>query len=336
MCIIAYIPQGKQIQEKTIRFMFKGNPDGAGIMWKPKDGAPIEIRKGFMKVEELIEAYYNIPQECDKAIHCRIATSGKVSTACCHPFPVRAKTNAMREAVDSASVALMHNGIITYTTPAKGMASDYSDTMLFASRILYPLQKQLNEWHIQTLIENSTTSRLLIFRQDGEPLVLGDWKFEDGIYYSNGNYKASVYGNGYGYGGCYGYGSWLDKHDWNATTKKWEPKTSTSTEKPKSETKASQAVIELTPEEDDIEDQLDGYNNDDMWEYYITIPEEDTRTNMEIENDILEAFDELGHDVLDLYTEDYISQGIAGRSVYALICGQLSPDVETIAGFALE
>lgn len=329
MCIIAYIPQGKQIQEKTIRFMFKGNPDGAGIMWKPKDGAPIEIRKGFMKVEELIEAYYNIPQECDKAIHCRIATSGKVSTACCHPFPVRAKTNAMREAVDSASVALMHNGIITYTTPAKGMASDYSDTMLFASRILYPLQKQLNEWHIQTLIENSTTSRLLIFRQDGEPLVLGDWKFEDGIYYSNDNYKAKAYGSYSGYGGCYGYGGW--NYGYDSYGKKGATK---DTLKTQSTTKASKAVAE-TVVNDDFEDQYDGYN-DDIWEYYITIPDGETRSDMEVENDIFEALESFGHEVMELETEEWVSKGKSGRSVHVVIYGQLPEEITTIAGYDIE
>ena len=328
MCIIAYIPQGKQIQEKTIRYMFKGNPDGAGIMWKPKDGAPIEIRKGFMKVEELIEAYYAIPQECEKAIHCRIATSGKISVACCHPFPVRAKTTAMREAVDSAPVALMHNGIITYTTPAKGMASDYSDTMLFASRILYPLQKKLNEYHIQTLIENSTTSRLLIFRQDGETLVMGDWKFEDGIYYSNSNYKATSYG------GYYGYGGWQGDYSWNAINKKWEPKANTTT-KPKAETKASQVLVEVEPQ-DDFADQPDGFDEEDVWEYYFDIPQSETRSDMEIENDIFEALENYGHEVIEIYTEEYKSKGgVTNRAVYARIIGQIPEEIYDVAGFEI-
>jgi hypothetical protein len=297
-------------------------------MWKPKDGAPIEIRKGFMKVEELIEAYYNIPQECEKAIHCRIATSGKVSTACCHPFPVRAKTTAMREAVDSAPVALMHNGIITYTTPAKGMASDYSDTMLFASRILYPLQKQLNEWHIQTLIESSTTSRLLIFRQDGEALVFGDWKFEDGIYYSNDNYKAKPYGSYGGYGGCYGYGGW--NYGYDSSSKKGVTKDTPKYETPKT----TQALVKAEVV-DDFEDQFDGYE-DDVWEYYITIPDEETRSDMEVENDIFEALETFGHEVYEIETEEWVSQGKPTRSVHAVIHGQLPEEISTVAGYDIE
>lgn len=209
MCIIAYAPKGAQVKDETIKVMFEGNPDGAGIMYKPTDSAQVEIRKGFMTVDALLKAYHEIPVECEKAIHCRIATSGKVSAACCHPFPVRAKTSAMKAAKDTAPMALMHNGIIGYCTPVKGMKADYSDTMLFASRILYPLQKMLDKDALQTLIEESTTSRLLIFRANAETLVLGDWKFDDGVYYSNGSYKpipqikrvAGKYGSYYPYGG---------------------------------------------------------------------------------------------------------------------------------------
>lgn len=211
MCIIAYAPKGSQIKEETIKIMFKGNPDGAGLMWKPNEFSPVEIRKGFFKVEDLIKAYNEIPVECEKAIHCRIATSGKISTACCHPFPVRSKADAMMEARDRAEIALMHNGMISYCTPVQGMKSPYSDSMLFAKRFLYPLAKQLDQECIQELIENSTSSRLLIMRQGKETLTLGDWKFEDGVYYSNGNYKehpVTAYGKYWGnYYGGYSYTS---------------------------------------------------------------------------------------------------------------------------------
>ena len=191
MCIIAYAPKGAQIKEETIKIMFQGNPDGAGIMWKPTDNSKVEIRKGFMKVDDLIKAYSEIPVECEKAIHCRIATSGKISTACCHPFPVRAKTSAMKQAKDTASIALMHNGMINYCTPRQGMKAAYSDTMLFAAKYLYPAQKLLDSEWLTTLIEESTTSRLLIMREFGETIMLGSWQFSDGVYYSNGNYKAT-------------------------------------------------------------------------------------------------------------------------------------------------
>lgn len=209
MCIIAYAPKGATISEKTIREMFKYNPDGAGIMWKPSDKSNVEIRKGFMKVDDLLNAWKKVPQKCEKAIHCRIATSGKVSVGCCHPFPVRDTTTAMRDAVDNAHMAVMHNGIINYCNPMKGMLADYSDSMLFASRILYPLQNELDKSSIQTLIENSTTSRLLIFRSNGVTLKFGTWHYENGVYYSNTTFMDKgryAYYGGFWNGGYYNNG----------------------------------------------------------------------------------------------------------------------------------
>lgn len=213
MCIIAYAPEGVQIADKTIEVMFRKNPDGAGIMWKPTSDSQVEIRKGFMKVEDLLEAYHQIPKECEKAIHCRIATSGKVSAGCCHPFPVRPKTTAMREKVDRANMALMHNGVFHFATPLKGMKANYSDSMLFAAKFLYPMQKMLDMECLQTLIEEASSSRLLIMRYNAETIMLGDWQCDKGVFYSNGTYKETYAVKSYDWGkswkasgGCYGYG----------------------------------------------------------------------------------------------------------------------------------
>ncbi len=233
MCIIAYIPEGKQISDEVIHRMFKNNPDGAGIMWKPLNQNIVEIRKGFMTVEKLLAAYHQVPVECEKAIHCRIATSGKVGTGCCHPFPVRAKTSAMMNGKDNTVMAIMHNGMIDYCTPQKGMKSNVSDSMIFAEKVLFPMRKMLDKPYARMLIENSTSSRLLIFRAYDETLMFGNWHFDDGVYYSNTTYKPTTYSfRGYNYG-CdydyydgYGYGNWrayLDKKPAANTTKNANP-----------------------------------------------------------------------------------------------------------------
>ncbi len=189
MCIIAYVPKMENVSEDTIKTMFLGNPDGAGLMWKTDDKSAVQIRKGFMKVEDLIQAYNEIPTDCERAIHCRIATAGKISVACCHPFPIRAKVSAMKNGTDKAELALMHNGVISYANPSKGLKADYSDSMNFAAKFLYPLRYQLDKDCVQTLIEESTPSRLLIMRQGAETIMLGNWECEDGVYYSNDSYK---------------------------------------------------------------------------------------------------------------------------------------------------
>ena len=192
MCIIAYFPKKSNVKEETIRTMFENNPDGAGIMWKESYDSPVRINKGFFKVEDLIEAFNKIPASCERAIHCRIATAGKISTACCHPFPIRPKVDAMKAAEDSADMALMHNGVISYANPTQGIKANYSDSMNFAAKFLFPLRRQLDKECVQTLIEESTPSRLLIMREGAETLMLGDWKYDGGVYYSNTTYKPYV------------------------------------------------------------------------------------------------------------------------------------------------
>ncbi len=194
MCIIAYAKNGVKIEENVIRTMFEGNPDGAGVMWKPLDGGNIEIRKGFMDVESLLKAWNKIPVECEKAIHCRIATSGKISKGCCHPFPVRPKTDMMKKAVDKCYMALMHNGVISQCTPKNGMKATCSDTMVFAAKYLYPLQKQIDKECIQDLLESFVESRLLIMRANAPTIMLGNWVEDKGVYYSNTSYKDYGYG----------------------------------------------------------------------------------------------------------------------------------------------
>lgn len=214
MCIIGYAPAGVKIEERTIKTMFSCNSDGAGIMWKPLEGGNVMIRKGFMKVEDLIEAYNEIPVECEKAIHCRIATSGKISIGCCHPFPVRIKTSMMKKTVDKCHMALMHNGVISPCAPLSGMKADYSDSMLFAAKFLYPLQKQLDKECVQELLESYTSSRLLIMRGGAETIMLGDWIKDEatGAYFSNSTYKDI------GWGYC----------DWRATKSYSESNTGAS------------------------------------------------------------------------------------------------------------
>lgn len=199
MCIIAYAKSGVQIKERVIKTMFAANPDGAGIMWKPKEGGSVQIHKGFMNVADLLKAWAEIPVESDKAIHCRIATSGKISAACCHPFPVRPKTSMMTKASDKCYMALMHNGVIHQCTPTKGMKANYSDSMLFAAKYLYPLQKQIDKECVQDLLEDFSNSRLLIMRENGDTIKLGRWIESDGVYYSNDSFEDV----GWGY-----YGKW--------------------------------------------------------------------------------------------------------------------------------
>ena len=110
-------------------------------------------------------------------------------------------------------MALMHNGVFSFATPKKGMKANYSDTMIFAAHYIFPLQKQLDMECVQTLIEEASTSRLLIFRRNADTIMLGNWQCDKGVFYSNGGYKPTPLYDYYGYGKkgsswgkCYGFG----------------------------------------------------------------------------------------------------------------------------------
>lgn len=237
MCIIAYVKPNHKITDATIKIMFKGNPDGAGIMYQKSPRDNVRIIKGFMNVDALIKAFREIPETYERAIHCRIATAGRVSVQCCHPFPVRSLADNMMQAKDETPVAFMHNGVISWCNPKGGMTSEYSDTMLFGKRILYPVRKQLDAKHIQDMIEHSIcNSRLLVFRRGGAPLMFGDWKKDsNGVMYSNDHYKEYTYK----YSGC--YGGWNNSYGYSyygSTTKSTTKSTTTKevAKSPKQET----------------------------------------------------------------------------------------------------
>ena len=319
MCIIAYAPSGVAIKEETIRIMFKGNPDGAGLMWKPTDNSLVEIRKGFFKVEELIKAYNKIPVDCEKAIHCRIATAGKISVGCCHPFPVRAKTEAMTKAKDKADVVLMHNGVISYCNPKQGMKASYSDSMLFAKDILYPLSKQLDRKPIQTLIEESTDSRLLIMRQYGETLMFGNWKFEDGVYYSNSNYKPWQERFSFTKRGCYGYdyGDYWWKYD----------KASTAKSDGKSEV---QSNVEKALNDDGYDDCC---NPSDYYGYWIDVDITGHDTD-DASSLVIECLEEEGVFVNDYWVEKHAEKSFLSLEVESI--NPISLTLDSIAGYPVQ
>ena len=189
MCIIAYVPAGEQIPAHTIKTMFRNNPDGAGIMWKDTERGVISIEKGFMTLSELLAAWKRIPKNAERAIHCRIATSGKISAACCHPFPMSKDIKDCFVTQIDYGAAVMHNGIIPFCTPDEGMLSNVSDTMLFTTKVLAQLKSKLDSEFIRSMIEESINySRLLIFRANKSTLFFGHWFKNNGVYYSNESY----------------------------------------------------------------------------------------------------------------------------------------------------
>lgn len=196
MCIAVYIPKHQNISDEIIRNCFMNNPDGAGIMYQK--AGKVTIKKGFFSVEELIKAFREIPTKYHRALHCRIATSGKISAQCCHPFPITDDLKQMGVAEQTVNGAVIHNGVISFCTPHEGLLSPYSDTMLFTKDYLHYLGDMVLGRQFKKLFEEASTSKLLIFKGKKIALV-GKWTEDNGVFYSNTGYKSSYklyYGKG--------------------------------------------------------------------------------------------------------------------------------------------
>lgn len=92
MCIIAAKPAGVKMPSRdTIRTMWAGNPDGAGVMYA-QDGK-VRIDKGFMKLSDLEAHLDKLERSLDLTatgvvLHFRITTHGGTCPENCHPFPL--------------------------------------------------------------------------------------------------------------------------------------------------------------------------------------------------------------------------------------------------------
>lgn len=123
MCVIASLPRGKNITNKSLDQMWMRNPDGGGIAWI-QDGK-IQVYK-TMKLKEFKRKFKEVTSkygDSDILVHMRIATHGSVCIDNNHPFHVDTQT------------VFAHNGImpIEFHPPAK---SDLSDTRYFNKVLL--------------------------------------------------------------------------------------------------------------------------------------------------------------------------------------------------------
>lgn len=194
MCVIAVYEKGLVLNENELKNCFTGNPNGAGLMYQ-KDGK-VHIEKGFMKWETFWEAAKRLPSDVDRVFHFRIATSGKISAACCHPFPVCDDYKKMSLASCDTPMGFAHNGVLDDFEPKKGMKSTYSDSMKFGKEVLFHLGNLLNERSVRDLIELYTTSRFAIMTPKNTYMI-GSWEQsrESGAFYSNTSYEGYRYLN---------------------------------------------------------------------------------------------------------------------------------------------
>ena len=203
MCIVIYAPAGVVVPEEHFENSFIGNSDGAGIMYNDKEN--VIIKKGFMKYQDFLDYAVNVPEDCDRVYHFRIATAGKISKEVCHPYPVVNNIKAMLCTDVVCDVAAAHNGIISWCNPVKQLQSNVSDSMVFLSSYLYPHRNTIfKSESFREIISHASGSKFAFMNKTSVKLV-GSFIEENGVFYSNSSYKSRVfpYYNGGYYGGKY-------------------------------------------------------------------------------------------------------------------------------------
>ena len=198
MCVIVYKPAGQPMPGmSTLSACWAANRDGAGFM-RPEGGS-VRIRKGFMEWDDFAETLEAEIASCDAealpfALHFRIATHGAVKPGCCHPFPVCCSASQMRRIEQTAAIGFMHNGVLTGLPTSDAV----SDSMSFAKRVLSPLDRLsgdlLGDADMRKVIGASTQgSRFLLMDGTGDVRIFGRWIADDGVMFSNDNWRRRVY-----------------------------------------------------------------------------------------------------------------------------------------------
>ena len=226
MCVAIYVPANVETPSlEILKKCWDANPDGAGfaIRKKSSDGKfNIEIHKGFMKWKKFEEAFKKYALDKyneDLLLHFRITSKGTTCKGNTHPFPFTDNVQSLQSTSIKVNYAMIHNGTMPITPEVK----DISDTMELAMRIYKgKFYKDIDSF-LHLLDGFIGTSKLAIMDYKTVHL-LGDWKTENGVYYSNLNwqysYKSCSY-NGRNYG--YTWNSWYGDDD-DGCADYWEDK----------------------------------------------------------------------------------------------------------------
>lgn len=196
MCVIAYFEKDRELNKVELENCFEANPDGAGLMYYDKNKEMVHIQKGFMDFDSFWEVASKLPTSLDRVFHFRIATSGKISGACCHPFVVSDNYEKMSRTDVWGRMGMVHNGVMYDYTPAEGMKSKHSDTMQFIKEVVSQLPEDvIMNTALQTLWNKAMgTNKYIVLSRQGTA-VIGNFtqSQESGALYSNTSYMTPRY-----------------------------------------------------------------------------------------------------------------------------------------------
>lgn len=194
MCVI-FIAESKRPTPEQVAAMYEANGDGCGFAYRINDGLdkdknPINPRvrweKGLMTLAEAQKMAAELP--LPYVGHCRIQTVGGKKAALCHPFPILKNVPLDLKGTTNGFV-LFHNGHwgswrtsvleAVWKTGAQIPSGKWSDSRAMA----------WSAAHFGTAILEFIDEKSVAYSADKVDLTGKDWDEEDGVWYSNKNWK---------------------------------------------------------------------------------------------------------------------------------------------------
>ena len=234
MCIAVIKPKNVDFPTKEqLKNCFDSNPHGAGFMYS--DGENLIIKKGFMSFKSFMEAFEKENISKDKLVffHFRIATHGLIDEGNTHPFPITKNIDMQRQQESVfKGYGLIHNGIFHYDKEEflkYDVNNLISDTMLFAIQIQEAFEKDMtdinnlntisdaivyamckNSEAINNAISNNIIgyNKVAIMNEKEELFKYGNWIEDNGVFYSNTDYKYSYDYSSMMYNMCGGWNNY--------------------------------------------------------------------------------------------------------------------------------
>lgn len=181
--------------KSILKNCWNNNPDGAGYMYRTGKG--VIGSKGYMKQKALISALAvkeRLFNGSDLVIHFRWATHGLRDHTATHPFPLSTDTKDLTKSSWKGEAGLAHNGII-----ANYGTKDLSDTQDFIFSDLGHFNSLADRPEVLKYLESKGGRYALMTSR--KTYLIGSFLQDDGVYYSNSDYKYSIksykYSQGY-------------------------------------------------------------------------------------------------------------------------------------------
>lgn len=198
MCLITVAPKGTNKNSdflfNSLKYSANNNQDGSGFMYKRNGENFVNLEKGYWDVNELIEDIkkLNLTEEDELVVHHRIATKGEISQSNTHPFIV----SEDEDEIGSVSVSNIEKPVMAHNGGFSGYGNELqSDTFCFVKEIvaqpeLIALLKRSPKIYAEAISGRLGSNKLAFLFPDRDLVLLGEYKTEDGYYFSHSGYKS--------------------------------------------------------------------------------------------------------------------------------------------------